>query len=173
MPVSYILDSNCFIQSKNFHYQFRFAKCFWTWIEEAHGGEMLYSIKKVKKELSRHPDELHNWAVGMPDNFFLSDTEDPEVMTIFGDLINKVEQKSQYTAKAKRVFSDSNRADAFLIAVAKRYGATLITNEVRAPESQKSVKIPDAAEMMGVKTKSLYDALGELAEHNFKFKTNQ
>ncbi|WP_188248993.1 DUF4411 family protein, partial [Stenotrophomonas maltophilia] len=47
----YLIDTNVFLQGKNFHYQFGFCTGFWDWVKSAHLNQTAYSINKVRKEL--------------------------------------------------------------------------------------------------------------------------
>ena len=53
-------------------------------------------------------------------------------------------------------------ADAWLVASAYRHGATLVTNEVPAPQGTKKVKIPDAAAAFNVPCINTLEFLREL-----------
>lgn len=53
-------------------------------------------------------------------------------------------------------------ADAWLVASAYRHGATLVTNEVPAPQGTRKVKIPDAAAAFNVPCINTLEFLREL-----------
>ena len=69
--MTYLLDSDVFIQAKNLHYGFDFCPAFWDWIDQAHLDGLVYSIRQVKNELSEGNDELSAWAAERPATFFL------------------------------------------------------------------------------------------------------
>lgn len=46
----------------------------------------------------------------------------------------------------------AEEADAFLVAFAKKYPLTVVTNEVSAPDSKGNVKLPDACQAFGVRS---------------------
>lgn len=56
--MAYLLDSNVFIQAKNFHYGFDFCPGFWDWIDHSHADGTVLSIEKVYDELASGDDEL-------------------------------------------------------------------------------------------------------------------
>jgi len=172
MSKPFILDADVFIQAKNLFYRFQFAPEFWDWIAKAHRAGLVYSIKKVRSQLvaTKRADPVRTWAESMPGNFYLDDVKDALVMAKYGDVIAAIQAQPQYTLEARKEFARDQNADAFLVAASARHGAVLITQEVSAPDSQSNVKIPDAAKLIGVKTKSLFDLLSQHAGPNFSFK---
>ncbi len=69
--MSYLLDTNVFIQAKNLHYGLDFCPAFWDWIDEAHDKGDVFSIEKVSDELAAGGDDLAAWAQEHTDSFFL------------------------------------------------------------------------------------------------------
>lgn len=69
--MSYLLDSNVFIQAKNMHYGFDFCPAFWDWLLEENVNGKVYSIEKVGDELVAGDDELAEWAKERTNGFFL------------------------------------------------------------------------------------------------------
>ena len=157
MP-KYLVDSNVFIQAKNMYYRFDFCAGFWQWMQQAHSGNMLYSIKKVMTELSHKPDEAKSWAQAMPKSFFLEDVNDAAVMVEYGRIMNWA-VGSQFSQNAIAEFSKATTADAFLIAVAKVHGHVIVTQEQSNPKAKKKIFLPDAAMANGVETMYVYDML--------------
>jgi len=51
MNQRYIIDTNVFIQGKNFHYDFGFCTGFWDWIRVGFDAGLFFSIDKVRREL--------------------------------------------------------------------------------------------------------------------------
>ena len=58
--MSYVLDTNVFLQAKNLHYGFDFCPAFWDWIARQHTAGIVYSIEQVKNELT--DDDAAAWA---------------------------------------------------------------------------------------------------------------
>jgi hypothetical protein len=56
--VTYLLDTDVFIQAKNLHYGFDFCPAFWAWIDQAYAAGTAFSIEKVGDELQAGGDEL-------------------------------------------------------------------------------------------------------------------
>lgn len=45
--MSYLLDSDVFIQAKNLHYGLDFCPAFWDWLIESNGTGLVISTEKV------------------------------------------------------------------------------------------------------------------------------
>lgn len=170
----FIVDANVFLQGKNFHYHFDFCEGFWDWIHAGYNQGLIYSIEKVRAELvaGNKGDKARAWAEAMPRGFFLADTGDAKVMVEYGHVMNWSNTNTHYTPNAKKVFADSKRADAFLLAYAKTYGNVIVTQEKSRPETKRSIPIPDAATLIGGidPTVTIYELLKLHAKPTFQFK---
>ena len=51
--MSYLLDTNVFIQAKNLHYGLDFCPAFWEWLLEGHAAGNVASIDKVGDEIAQ------------------------------------------------------------------------------------------------------------------------
>jgi len=168
--VRYLLDANIFITAKDSYYNPGFCSAFWGWIDAAHQGGRVFSIDKVKKELlaGDADDHLVTWASERNDDFFL-----PSKGTLYkwDDLVDWVENRTpSFTAAAKEKFLQENTADPWLIAFAAHHGGyTIVTNEVSSPERKNSIKLPDAADGLGIQTIKLFELLDLWAHNNFSF----
>lgn len=172
MTKRYLIDANVFIQGKNFHYNFAFCIGFWKWVEEAHKNGSIFSIKKVKSELTngKKEDEARIWAEKMPAGFFLDDVNDQKVMSAYGDVMKWMSQDAHYTLSAKATFSDDKKADAFLLAYAKAHDYTIVTQEVSNLNKKSGIPIPDAAIKIGnIKTMPIYQLLARHAKDTFVY----
>jgi hypothetical protein len=69
--MTYLLDSNVFIQAKNLHYGFDFCPAFWDWVEQNSREGIAFSVEKVGTELAAGADELAAWAEDRGGTFFL------------------------------------------------------------------------------------------------------
>lgn len=172
MPTSkYLVDANVFIQAKDMYYRFDFCGGFWDWLKTAHAAGHIFSCRKVFSELAAGPqgDPAHNWAKGLPATFFLDDAQDPIVMKHYAGIMTWA-VNSHYNAAAKADFAKATTADAFLIAVAKRHGYAIATQEKSNPNTKKKIYLPDAAAANGVTTFYVYDMLSQLADSTFIMK---
>lgn len=174
MGEKYLLDSNIFINAYNLHYHPSYCESFWAWLHNAHQLGCFHSIDKVKEELIKPVGSLDELSQSLraqmvPDEFFISSLTDPEVIPNYAQLIAWAARHNHYNKEAKETFSDSKYADAPLIATAMTYGYSIVTAEKSSPQSQKSIKIPDAANAHQVKCYTLNEILRRHAKHNFSF----
>lgn len=173
MADHYILDSNVFIQGKNFHYQFSFCKGFWDWINSGYDNGIIFSINKVRAELlsAKKEDEARQWAEQMPKDFFLDDVGDSTVMREYAKIMTWANNDTHYHKAALQRFAEAQRADAFLLAYASAHGHILVTQELPQPDKKREVPIPDAATKIGnIKTMTIYELLSKHARPTFIFK---
>lgn len=167
----YLFDSDGLIVARNLYYKPEFCPGFWSWLEEGHQAGVFFSIDKVKSELlgGSQPSVFADWI------------KKPEVDKFFVDSMSALSKWQEisawanfpgrnFTASAKQKFLSAESADAWLVAyAAKEEGITIVTNEVAAPESKTSIKVPDAAAALAVPTISLVACLALHAVGNFKF----
>ncbi|RXZ36639.1 DUF4411 family protein [Oxalobacteraceae bacterium CAVE-383] len=167
----YLLDSDVLITAKNLHYNPKFCGMFWSWVSQAHKSGNIFSIDKVREELlvGDVKDPLHKWAKDPALNkFFLSSQECTAHWTKLANWANLPEKSFKEVAKVK--FLDVDSADAWLIAYAVEHqDCVIVTNEVSSPFSKVSIKLPDAAKHMGVKTTTLFSLLERHSADNFTF----
>lgn len=162
MPISatdkmtYLLDSNVFIQAKNLHYGFDFCPAFWDWIDQAHRDGLVYSIRQVKDELLEGQDELADWAAEQPADFFL---ESDQSLRPFLSQVSTWVDRSDYEQQAMNQFQQV--ADYYLVATALARGCRIVTHETRGQSSRKKVKIPDAGAALGIKCMTVFKMLRE------------
>jgi hypothetical protein len=168
---SYLLDANVFITAKNQHYRFDFCTGFWSWIEDCHAKDLVYSVSKVKKELQNADkfDLARKWAEQMPSSFFLPDESEAHVMANYAKLMNWANENAQYMQKAKDEFALGTNADAFLIARAITDGRVIVSHETqKQPDVKARIPIPNAANAFGVKVISIFDLLSGHANPTFQ-----
>ncbi|WP_024868344.1 DUF4411 family protein [Pseudoxanthomonas suwonensis] len=173
MDEKFIVDANVFVQGKNFHYNFDFCEGFWDWIRAGFDEGLIYSIRKVRSELveGKQGDKARAWAEAMPPEFFLEDEDDSSVMAAYAEVMQWAAASTHYSERAKQEFAEVKRADAFLLAYAKRYGFVIVTQEQSKPEQKKRIPIPDAANSIGgIKpTLTIYELLRRHAKPTFVF----
>lgn len=162
---TYLLDSNIFIQSKNFHYRFEFCQAFWDLIINLHKQGHVFSIKKVKDELIAGDDDLSIWIKKLPDSFWIDEFEH------IGDYqkVMTWAYAADFTDKAKEVFAEAKIADAWLVASAASHAnRVIVTQEARVDSNiKRQIKIPNAAEYFQVTCLTLYDFLSATCHNNF------
>lgn len=67
--MNYLLDSNTYIQAKNFYYDMNFCPAYWDWLDQQFKNGQLASISSVYDELANYGDELTNWVKERKDQF--------------------------------------------------------------------------------------------------------
>lgn len=164
--MTYLIDSNIFIQAKNMYYRMKFCHAFWDLLLALHQKGKIYSINKVKQELLAGKDELSEWARTLPDSFWI---DEEMYASEYGDVINWAFNHPQFTATAKQDFAEHARADAWLVATAQAKTMVIITHEAIASSNTKRIiKIPNAAQEFNVQCISIFDFLERNCYDNFK-----
>jgi hypothetical protein len=167
----YLLDTDVLVASKRIHYHPNFCQLFWDWIDVGHRSAAFYSIDKVKSELlgGNEEDLLHEWC-RRPNlkNFFLPTKS---AAPTWSELARWAQSRlPAYKPAALAKFLAVKSADAWLVAyAATNRGFVIVTNEVPAPQSQRDIKLPDAAAALGVPTISLPQLLRKHAKSNFAY----
>jgi hypothetical protein len=150
--MTYLLDSNVFIQAKNLHYGFDFCPAFWDWIDRGHTDAALFSIDKVRDELIGGADELATWAQ-QRSAFFL----EPDAAVVPSlQAVSAWANAGGYEPAAVATFLQI--ADYYLVAHAHAHGHVVVSHEVVA-HSTKKIKIPNACIGMGVKCVTPFEML--------------
>ena len=127
----YLLDSNTFIQAKNFHYNPNFCSAYWDWILKMNQSNRLFSISFVYDELIKGNDFLVNWSKTNSSLFI--DCEDLTTQTELIIISDYVEKNK--AAMAVNAFPEFMKgADPWLIAKAKSLNATVVTHETFNPQ---------------------------------------
>jgi hypothetical protein len=151
--MSYLLDSDVFIQAKNLHYGLDFCPAFWDWLISENAKGLVFSTEKVGDEIQAGADELATWAAGRGDGFFLK--PDSAILPALAQ-VSSWASGQNYEPAAVSTFLQV--ADFYLVAHALAHGHTVVTHEVAAA-STKKIKIPNACIGVGVKCVSPYEML--------------
>lgn len=145
--MAYLLDTNIFIDAKNRYYDMHVCPAFWEWLVLANGAGKVFSIGRVRDELTDDSeDELAWWAGDLDEDFFLPAEEDD--LTALGRIATWINDHGRYSEAAKATFLAS--ADYYLIAQASAGDYTVVTHEVPA-DSVHRVKIPNVCVAQYVK----------------------
>lgn len=165
--MKYIIDSNIFVQSKNFEYSFQYCQAFWDMILVCAQKDMVCSIKSVQTELMQKNDELTDWINNalLPScpNFF---EDNYQSMQSYAEIIQWSSSHPSYTLPAKNEFAEHHRADAHILAHAKEHSYGIITAE-KQDNAIKRIKIPNVAVQFNIPTITLFDFLRMNAKSNF------
>ena len=151
--MSYLLDSDVFMQAKNLHYGLDFCPAFWDWLIASNTGGLVFSIEKVGDEIEAGADELADWAAARGDGFFLK--PDSAILPALAT-VSSWAAGQNYEPAAVSTFLQ--KADFYLVAHAQAHGHVVVTHEVAAA-STKNIKIPNACIGVGVKCMSPFEML--------------
>jgi hypothetical protein len=154
--MTYLLDSNTFIQSANAFYNFDVVPGFWTWIEKANKEGFLYSVHAVQKELVAYQDRLAMWAKDKGGGFFLRPSK--KVLAALPRVSKWVYENTNYGEAAKNAFF--SKADFYLVGHALACDATVVTFE-KHPQATAIVKIPAVCAGLNVPCIDLFALLKE------------
>lgn len=148
----YLLDANFFIEAHRKNYPMDVFPSFWEKIKVMAEAGKIISLDKVKEELYRNEDDLKTWCEeNLPESFFKpADEAIAEYKKVAAWAYSK--RDNPYSQSALDVFLDADEADAWLVAYAMKNELPLVTSEVSAPESKKSIKIPDSCTPFGIRT---------------------
>ena len=160
MNVTYLLDSNVFIEAHQGRYPMDVFPSYWSMLSSQCHCDRMHSLAIVKRELMVGSDGLSDWiSSAVPPSVFLDESE---VAKLYPEVVAYVANHSQYTQAAKDVFLSAEVADAWLIAYARKHKCTIVTNETSSPESKTRIKIPDICRYYNVRCIKPIDMLREL-----------
>ncbi len=160
----FLLDANFFIEAYRKGFPMDVIPSFWVKLKELADAGKIISLDKVKDEIYKNEDELKFWCeANLPASFF---KDSSEVLDAYKEVVQWAYSKREnpYSQSALDVFMEADAADAWLVAYALKHKQPLVTNEVAAPESKKSIKIPDACRSFGVQTFQPMEMLRALGE---------
>lgn len=161
----FVLDANVFIEAARRYYPLDFAMPFWNFLERQARNQRLCSIDRVLDELRNGDDLLKDWAVDTFSPYFLN-TQDPQIILAYQEIVRYVQNESQYSQRAKDVFMNSANADTWILAFARSQGATIVTHEVLSSDAKKRVPIPNVCEPFNI---DYCDSFAMLRRLNFSF----
>lgn len=142
----YILDTNILVYPNRISHPMDIYPSYWDKMTDLLRLENIISIDKVKEEIYAHNDSLTDWCkLNIPKSFWNSSVNS---ISEYAEIQNWAQNKN-YNERALIEFADSKNADPFLIAYAlnkkrnENLDISIVTLEVSAPESKRSVKITD------------------------------
>lgn len=155
----FVIDSDVLITAKNRYYAFPICPGFWQSLLHGHSKDWIHSIDRVRQELlnGSPEDDLVRWVnKSVPESFFHSCGE-RQVIDAFGEIMLWAQRHPRYTDAAKAKFASG--ADGWLVAYGRVHRSTVVTNEERAPDSQRNIKLPDVCDAFGVVTEDTFKML--------------
>jgi hypothetical protein len=151
--MSYLLDSDVFIQAKNLHYGLDFCPAFWDWLIASNAKGLVFSTEKVGDEIEAGADELAAWAEGRGPGFFLK--PDAAILPALAKVSSWATGQNHEPAAVSTFLQV---ADFYLVAHALAHGHVVVTHEIAAA-STKKIKIPNACIGVGVKCMTPFEML--------------
>jgi predicted nucleic acid-binding protein len=156
---AYVMDANVFIEASRRYYAFDLAPGFWnSLIHYANTGQII-SIDRIKQELDRGKDNLAQWA-GRDFRHAFATTNEDEVITSYGEIMNWVNSQGQFSDAAKAEFA--NDPDGWLVAYARVKGCIVVTHEVPSAEARRKVPIPNICQAFSVQFVDTFEMLRRL-----------
>lgn len=156
--MTYLLDTNTFIEAKNRYYTMDICPGYWDWILHANKINVVASIEFVKQELIIGKDTLAKWVEEHPDLFIPQ--SDPKTQEFYSKIVNYVQGLSDFEQKAKDDFLKG--ADPWLIAKAGANSATIVTHEKYDKNIKKRIKIPNVCEHYEINCINTFELLHKL-----------
>ena len=159
--MTYLFDSNTFMEAARLYYSFELAPGFWEWLISDAMRAQIASIEAVRDEIGNGAGDLADWAAETaPADFWRPPTQ---------ATLDAAQKLSRWATDPDRDFKQAAvdqflaSCDYWLIAEAMASGLRVVTREVSAPGSKKSIKIPDACMSFGVSCEqpfAVYQRLG-------------
>lgn len=155
--MKYLLDSNTYIQAKNFYYGMDICPAYWDWLDQQFQLGTVASIEMIGKELKDGNDELAQWAKARPEHFIKND--DAETQSVLTKIVQVIVVGDYNTGNRDNFLA---KADPWIIAKAKTIGATVVTHEALLAPNTKKVKVPNICHQFDVPCLNTFQFLREL-----------
>ncbi len=157
----YLPDANVLMTAFHRYYAPALFPGFWDFLSHHFSYGTLVMIDRVYEEIL-YPPELVSLVEQAVDDT-VDSTATQEVVDAYGQLMDWVQDNPQFNPSARADFARG--ADGWLAAYAMIHGAVVVTNEVSAPESKNSVKLPDLCDHFQIRCINTFDMLRELGAH--------
>ena len=163
--MQYLLDTNIYINFYDRAYRFEYFPSFWDAFEKVLNQYVV--LPKIVVEETNKSDEFKKW---LEDNFKGEYLNHKDYAEEWGQIIQHIAQHPCYSDKAlidPRSCTHEKIADGWLIAIAKKDGLTLVTDEranptLNAQNPSGAAKIPDIAKDFGIKCITMNEFFKEI-----------
>lgn len=163
--MQYLLDTNIYINFYDRAYRFEYFPSFWDAFEKVLNQYVI--LPKIVVEETNKSDEFKKW---LEDTFKGEYLNHKNYAEEWGQIIQHIAQHPCYSDKAlidPRSWTHEKIADGWLIAIAKKDGLTLVTDEranptLNARNPSGAVKIPDIAKDFGIKCITMNEFFKEI-----------
>ena len=149
--MKYLLDANVFLQAANIHYPIGTFPSVWHWLDGFARQEdgVVFVLDAVFDEVAKDKtDEVALWMKDIARSVWRVKSEDKKTQRSFAEIANWVNANPQYSGPAKNAFLSG--ADPWLVAKAKVEGMCIVSQEVSAPQSKSSIKLPDVSQVFEI-----------------------
>ncbi|MBO1305287.1 DUF4411 family protein [Enterococcus sp. 669A] len=169
----YLIDSNSLISPYRTFYQFDIVPSFWEWFKQTY-DQSVYLVDRVRDELCHakgdNKDDLQIWVETycLDRSKIIFPNSDSAVLTEYANVLNHIETSPFYKQRSYDEWAVFEKADPWLIAIAKAHDYTIVTMEERNlnlnPKNPtgKEPRIPDVCAALGVRCINLYDLMREV-----------
>jgi len=160
-PVTFLLDTNVFIEAYRRYYTMDLCPGFWDCLEHYCQKDRVLSIDRVRDEITEG-DPLETWIRQAPNELFAS-TADEEVVQAFGEMMAWVQSDGDIREEAKDDFA--RVADGWLVAYARVHELVVVTHETFDANTRRKVKIPNVCYQFDVFYEDTFSMLRSLEVH--------
>lgn len=159
MNRKYLIDSNIFITAYRQIYPFDIAPGFWDqMIEKA--ADSIIIIENVDEEILKGDDELTDWYLENKEQFEVFNIPSQVVLESYRDIINNINENSQYRQSAKDEFASI--ADSWLCAYGLAYDYVIVTLEKPQENAKSRILIPNICKDFDIKYIDLLQFMREI-----------
>lgn len=155
--MNYLLDSNTYIEAKNFYYGMSICPAYWDWLDQQARNGFIASVKEVARELKEGNDELARWVKERADHFVTHD--DDQTQMVASEIAQHL-MEGDYQPASRDSFLA--KADLWIIAKAKVEGATVVSHESLVQPNSRKVKVPNICNAFQVPCISTFECLHTL-----------
>lgn len=146
----YIFDANCFIEPWNKFYSYDFFKPFWDeFVKNTCQDGVMLIQQEIYDEIIKKDDRLADWLKQQNFSIIATDVETARSVTNINEQFRSLVKESK----------GRSLADPFIIALAQREGAIVVTLEDHGSEAKP--KIPYVCDALKVKCINLFDFIKE------------
>lgn len=158
MSVRYLIDSNIIISGIKTYPRDVFPG-YWDALEALQKAQRLHLCRAAFDEIDGRDDDASRWVHRIFPRASIINVQ-PTTTPHYVRAMQWAESRTPaFEESALREFARRTNADPWLVAHAREHAMTILTNETSSPRKIIKVKIPDAAEFLGVKCISLLDML--------------
>ena len=154
----YLPDANVLMTAYHDYYAPDLCPGFWDCLEYHFAAGRLLLVDRVYDEILS-PADLLEWS-DRAVNDSPVDTANQPVVYAYRQLMDWVEENPQFLPAARAKFASN--ADGWLAAYAMVTTATVVTNEVSAPNAQRKVPLPDLCSRFNIRCITPFQMLREL-----------